>query len=201
MASKKFTGRLGLVLTERMKILVSASAIQLTFGLSYFMLRKFHYIYLYPDSYYYKHYKVKFRGHVSDYGSIHLSWNNFEKGYMFPDNGINLGLHELMHALKLHAMEFQVDFTFHENHAIIEKLAALETVRLKFKSVEFLKNRLIHNSDEFLSVCAECFFELPEQFNREIPEVYYYMTQLLNQDPLRADNPVLGIYFQGGLHS
>lgn len=200
MQSKKFIPQNGLILTERMKILISASAIQLTFGLSYFRLKEFYQIYVYPESYLYKHYKVKFRGHVSEYGSIHLSWNNFEKGYLFPGDGVNLGLHELMHALKVYALQHHVDFTFYDNNEIIEKLATVEMLKLKSKKIEFLKNRLVHNRDEFLAVCAECFFELPEQFSVELPEVYASMKKLLNQDPLRAKNPVLGNYSEGGIY-
>jgi len=200
MQSKKFIPKNGLILTERMKILISASAIQLTFGLSYFRLKEFHQIYVYPESYLYKHYKVKFRGHVSEYGSIHLSWNNFEKGYLFPDDGVNLGLHELMHALKVYALQHHVDFTFYDNNEIIEKLATVEMLKLKSKKIEFLKNRLVQNRDEFLAVCAECFFELPQQFNTELPEVYASMKKLLNQDPLYPKNPVLGNYSEGGIY-
>lgn len=200
MKSKKFIPMNGMILTERMKILISASAVQLTFGLSYYQLRHFYVIYVYPESYLYKHYKVKFRGHVSDLGSIHLSWNNFEKGYLFPDDGVNLGLHELMHALKVYALQYHVDFTFYDNNEILEKLARVEMQKMKTKPVEFLKNRLVNNRDEFLAVCAECFFELPQQFHNELPEVYASMRKLLNQDPLRPQNPVLQGYSEGGIY-
>jgi len=200
MRSKKFIAKNGLILTERIKILISASAVQLTFGLSYYSLRIFYIIYVYPESYLYKHYKVKFKGHVSDRGSIHLSWNNFEKGYLFPDDGVHLGLHEMMHALKVYALQHHVDFTFYDNNEIFEKLARVEMLKLKTKSVEFLKNRLMQNRDEFLAVCAECFFELPQQFNAELPEVYASMKKLLNQEPLHAKNPVLGDYTEGGIY-
>lgn len=194
MDSKRFVPRNGLILTERMKILICASAIQLTFGLSYFTLSHFYTIYVYPEPYFYRYFKVQFKGHVSDRGTIHLSWNNFEKGYLFPDDGVNLGLHELMHALKIYALQHHVDFNFHKNNGLIEKLVQVELVKLKTKRADFLKNRLIDNPDEFIAVCAECFFELPQQFNREIPELYASMKQLLNQDPLNAQNPVPGPY-------
>ena len=196
--SKKFIGHNGLILTERMKILISASAIQLTFGLSYFRMKNFHAIYVYPDVYKYRHFKAEFRGHVSEFGTIHLSWNNFERGYLFPDDGINLGLHEMMHALKLYALQHRVDFTFYDNNEIIENLAKLEMQKIKSKNIEFFKNRLIHNIDELLAVSAECFFELPLQFSKELPELFESMKRLLNQDPLNPKIPVIGRYSESG---
>ncbi|MCH8904667.1 MAG: zinc-dependent peptidase, partial [Bacteroidetes bacterium] len=64
--SKKFISKDMETVTEEMKVLIAASAIQLTFGLSLFTLTHFIKIIVHPDSYHYSpRSKVKFQGHVT----------------------------------------------------------------------------------------------------------------------------------------
>ena len=62
-----------------MPILISAVAIQLTFGLDKYMLNYFNDIYVLKDDYHYGFYSRPFMGHV-DQSGIYLSWDNFIKG-------------------------------------------------------------------------------------------------------------------------
>jgi Mlc titration factor MtfA (ptsG expression regulator) len=41
------------------------------------------------------------------------------------------------------------------------------------------------NYHEFWAVAVEIFFESPDQFRDELPELYEAMATVLNQDPLR----------------
>jgi len=186
--TKSIIGKGGLFLTDEMKILICASAVQITFGLKYFSLRYFYRIYVYPDSYHYQNSLVKFRGHVSHRGVIHLSWHHFEKGYLFPEDGINLGLHEMAHALKLHALEEEVDFEFYDNLEILKKHAreAAEN-RASASFFDFSQNSI----DEFWAQLVEKFFETPIPFKAEFPDLYDAMRRLLNQDTLNPLDPVI----------
>ncbi len=92
---------------ESMPLLVSAAAIQLTYGLDHFQLDYFHTIYIIKDKYTYGVYKMPFAGHVSDDG-IYLSWNHFIREFSEYSDGQNVGLHEMAHALTYS------NFTVHE---------------------------------------------------------------------------------------
>jgi len=65
--------------TAEMPILVSAAAVQLTFGLEKFKLSYFDDIFILRDDYHYGFYSRPFMGHVDQTG-IYLSWDNFIKG-------------------------------------------------------------------------------------------------------------------------
>jgi Mlc titration factor MtfA (ptsG expression regulator) len=40
------------------------------------------------------------------------------------------------------------------------------------------------NYQEFWAVCIETFFERPEEFKKQMPNLYFALCHLLNQDPL-----------------
>ncbi len=191
MHSKHFVAEGNFRVTEKMKVLISACAAQITFGLDYFTLNYFYRIHVYPEAYHYKHYKVKFRGHVSEYGNIHLSWHHFERGYLFPEDGTNLGLHEMAHALKLHAMQHQVDFRFYDNHATWTKIAKVEKKQIRVNQQHPLRKWVGRDLDELWAVSVECFFEMPNEFAKSAPDLYEAMMKKLNQDPRNKAEPVL----------
>ena len=62
-----------------MPLLVSAVAVQLTFGLEKYMLNYFRDIFILKDDYHYGFYSRPFQGHV-DHSGIYFSWDNFMKG-------------------------------------------------------------------------------------------------------------------------
>jgi hypothetical protein len=47
----------------------------------------------------------------------------------------------------------------------------------------FLRDYSKANTEEFFAVCVEAFFESPEKFKRELPEIFQLLQFLLNQDP------------------
>ncbi|MEM8895225.1 MAG: zinc-dependent peptidase, partial [Bacteroidota bacterium] len=99
--SKQFVGR-GLQITAEVKVLISASAIQLTFGLPNVYLSYFKRILVYPNDYYSTINNRYHKGEVNPrLQLIVLSWPSFVEGYIKHDSGRNLGLHEMAHALHL----------------------------------------------------------------------------------------------------
>ena len=84
--------------SAEMPILVSAVAVQLTFGLEKFKLNYFDDIFILRDDYHYGFYSRPFMGHVDQTG-IYLSWDNFMKGISNQTPNCNVGLHEMAHAL------------------------------------------------------------------------------------------------------
>ncbi|TRX70460.1 zinc-dependent peptidase [Carboxylicivirga sp. M1479] len=171
-------------ITLRQKTLVSASAIQLTFGLQNFGFGRFKTILLYDDAYYNKSTKQYHRGEVNHAGLIVLSWKYFEQGYAIDNDKINLGLHEMAHALDL---VVQLSQGRHYNmQRIREKFqhsALEEMLAMRQNSNRFFRSYGASNQHEFFSVAVEHFFEASCEFSQKLPELYLEMCQLLNQDP------------------
>src|SRR4051812_8975268 len=87
--------------TIEAKVLIAASAVQLTFGLPNVYLKFFRKILVYPNDYYSSITKRFHKGEVNPrFGIIVLSWQSFVDGYIMPNDSRNLGLHEMAHALR-----------------------------------------------------------------------------------------------------
>jgi Mlc titration factor MtfA (ptsG expression regulator) len=173
---------------DHMPLLISAAAVQLTFGLQNYLMDHFDTIYVMKQDYRYGLYNVPFQGHVNDDG-IYLSWNNFLRAYTNYNDGDNVGLHEMAHALAY------VNFT--ANNGVDEgfksrfyKFSAVgRTVfrRLQNGETTFLGSYAATNYQEFWAVCVENFFERPETFRMQMPDLYFAMCNLLNQDMLKRE--------------
>lgn len=170
---------------EHMPLLISAAAVQLTFGLDNYLLDHFHTIYVVKSDYNYGLYNVPFQGHVSHDG-IYLSWSNFINAFANYTDGDNVGLHEMAHALSY------VNFIANDgsDNGFKQRFREFsKTGRAVFKEIQesgssFLGNYAATNYEEFWAVCVENFFERPLPFKLQMPELYDAMCKLLNQDML-----------------
>lgn len=170
---------------EHMPLLISAAAVQLTFGLDNYMLDHFHTIYIVKSDYNYGLYNVPFQGHVNKDG-IYLSWSNFLRAFETYNDGDNVGLHEMAHALSY------VNFIANDgsDDGFKERFVEFSrTGRAVFREVQdgrvtLLGNYAATNYEEFWAVCVENFFERPNSFRQQLPSLYNAMCKLLNQDML-----------------
>ena len=166
------------------KTLISASAIQLTFGLDNVRFARFKTILVHEDAYYNRLTRRYHRGEVNQAGLIILSWKYFEQGYADHTDKVNLGLHEMAHALDLDL--FLTQGRRYNVHRLMDKFrqsAFEEIVKMRNGNSNFLRNYGSTNTKEFFSVAVEHFFEAPETFRSKLPELYLELCQLLNQDP------------------
>ncbi|MEN7550258.1 zinc-dependent peptidase [Rapidithrix thailandica] len=186
-SSKQFFPRGFPQVTDEMKALIAASAVQLTFGLPDIYLKHFRKILIYPDDYYSTINHNYHQGEVNPWlGIIVLSWKNFIEGYIHPHDGVNLGLHEMAHALKLENRILNKEYKFLPTHQLEKWLSLSTKKRERIASGEKSIFRAYGqvNDHEFFAVAVECFFEKPEQFKTQEPELYQSMVLLLGQDPL-----------------
>ncbi len=171
--------------TAEMPILVSAVAIQLTFGLEKFMLNFFRDIFILKDDYHYGFYSRPFQGHV-DHSGIYLSWDNFMKGVKRLSPNCNVGLHEMGHALTYvnFITQTEEDKHFKKEFKNFSKVARpiFESMQKGVKNI--LGDYAGTNYHEFWAVSVEVFFENPIRMRHELPELYRAMTRLLRQDPI-----------------
>lgn len=183
-AAKRFETRQRLALTEEMKMLVSASAVQLTFGLSRYLLKDFPRIIIYPEAYYSLITKKFHKGEANTRGLIVLSWQDFKEGYNNPHDNRNLGLHEFAHALFI---SFHRDVTDDVNllahYDRWKQEGDKEFFRMRAEKNGYLRSYAGTNPVEFFAVSIEYFFEAPNTFKKNLPELYQTLARLLAQDP------------------
>jgi Mlc titration factor MtfA (ptsG expression regulator) len=172
-----------------MPILISAVAVQLTFGLEKYLFNYFRDIYVLKDDYHYGFYSRPFQGHV-DHSGIYLSWDNFIKGLKGFTPNCNMGLHEMGHAL---AYVNFISQTEEDKHFKKEFKNFSKVARPIFESMQNGAKNLLGdyagtNYHEFWAVSVEVFFENPVRMRHEMPELYAAMSSLLRQDPIEILN-------------
>ncbi|MEJ8801381.1 zinc-dependent peptidase [Pontibacter sp. H249] len=175
-------------ITLPMKVHIAASAIQATFGLGPIYLSHFKTILVYPDRYYSTIFKRYHCGEVNMRGLIVLSWRDFESGYGNVADGLNLGLHEMAHALHLENMirNNEYDFLDRQHLENWQAISRSEMLKLQHQPTGFLRQQACEDEHEFFAVCVESFFERPHDFRLSNPTLYEALSQLLHQDPARG---------------
>jgi Mlc titration factor MtfA (ptsG expression regulator) len=170
---------------ERMPLLISAAAVQLTFGLENYQLDYFSTIYILRENYRFGLYNMPFEGHVSEDG-IYLSWSNFIREFTDYTDGQNVGLHEMAHALAYvnFTVEDGKDDSFHDRFKDFSEIARPVFEKMQAGEVTVLDPYAATNYQEFWAVSIETFFEKSHTFKKQLPELYRALCVLLNQDPL-----------------
>jgi len=173
--------------TDEMKALIAGSAIQLVNGLPKIYFSHFKRILVYPDDYYSGISRRYHKGEVNMKGLIVLSWKNFVNGYIDQEDGRNLGLHEMAHALRLENAITNEEYGFLDNEIMKTwtDLCYREIHKMEDGESDFFRSYAATNSQEFFAVAVENFFERPKDFKEWNPKLYDTLAQMLNQDPLK----------------
>ncbi|MES2138394.1 MAG: zinc-dependent peptidase [Bacteroidota bacterium] len=191
---KKFVARQHLDMTDTIRIIISACAVQVTFGLDTFTLDTFEYVVIYPDVYESPVTKQMHKGETNLSGFICLSWKDVLAGLENPHDNYNLGIHEWTHALRFNGINYdQTDYFF---DGYINKWVASamhEFYILKNEKTSIFRRYGAANIHEFLSVCTEHFFESPDEFKLKAPELFEQMCILLNQVPGNDRSSQIGV--------
>lgn len=183
-ADKNFVGMNGFEVTDEMRVLISATAIQITFGLDIYILPHFHTIKIYPKIFFSKLMDAELKGGTSPGGVVMLSWKDFQEGHATLDDKINLGLHEMAHAVLLDMLHGTTS-----NRQLEAEIGNWETAgnvemeKLRKRNPHFLRAYGGVNEHEFFAVSVEHFFEAPAEFKRKLPVIFSRLCILLNQDP------------------
>ena len=181
---KEFIGQEQLVVTDQMKVLLSATAVMLTFGFRNYSITIIDKIIIYPRVYFSTISKVNHKGEINpQLKVIVFSWEDFKHGYEIGDDNLNLGIHEFGHAIHLNAYKnndisseiFKQGF---EN--LTSYLQSHENIRLKLLESKYFREYAYTNQFEFFAVLLENFIETPKEFRSQFPKLYSYMKQMLN---------------------
>jgi len=170
-----------------MPVLISASAVQLTFGLRAYLLPFFKDIYITPDAYKTHDANEKFIGHVSPNG-IYLSWKHFLEGFNDSKDGVNVALHEMAHALQRQNFmeDYGIDKEFISDFSKYTQQTGPVFVQALLQRGSILRNYAFTNLQEFWAVSVEAFFEVPDILSKNLPQLYNALCDVLNQDPLTS---------------
>jgi len=180
--SRNFETREGVELTENMKLLISATAVQITFGMRGYMMREFTRIIIYPRRYFNLLTEQHHKGEVNVNGVVVLSWEDFYEGIRVPDDDLNLGLHEFAHVLALQRLQ-NPDFRDRFFEDAFDKLIhnvnhpGFRTVIQKRLG---LRPYALANPMEFFAVATEAFFENPLAMYHNHRTIYKLFTQMYN---------------------
>lgn len=200
-ARKKFIGRLDRFIDDKtfrihdksgfreMPILISASAVQLSFGLDNYLLPNFKTINIYPEEFVAALPTIHFlEGNVTGH-SINISWKYFLRGFQLPEDGENVGLHEMAHAYYYQSFgpcdakdeKFILAF---DKFNICGKVVFQQICKSPDGIYSDYAER---NFQEFWAKSAELFFEKPMELRNIYPELYQSICGILKQDPVRND--------------
>jgi Mlc titration factor MtfA (ptsG expression regulator) len=180
---KRFIGRKGVVITDEIKVLISATACMLTFGFRNFHIGLIDRIFIYPNEFYStindEYHKGEFNPKL---GALVLSWKDFKDGVGEHSDHNNLGIHEFTHAIHLNCLRKR------DVSSIIFRSTFNELIRIisdkeqgeKLIESHFLRNYAFTNQFEFLAVTIESFIETPKEFKSKFPKIYSKIKQMLN---------------------
>ncbi|MBK6776297.1 MAG: zinc-dependent peptidase [Flavobacteriales bacterium] len=175
-------------LTREMKVRISATAVQLTFGLEPLLLLHFGSIIIYPDVYRDRHSGDLYKG--ATYvrrGTIALSWKHFIEGGADLTDAVHLGLHEMAHALWLENRIPNEEDDFLDPAALADwnRLAMTEIQMVRAGESRLFRRYAGTNEAEFFACAVEYFFECTAAFKEKMPAEYDAMCGLLKQDPTK----------------
>lgn len=188
LTTKEFIGRGGIhVVSQEMELLIGATIVMVTFGWKKLKLPHFRRILIYPNVYYSSISKSYHKGEVNPkLGLIVVSWSSFLEGMSNEKDGLNLGVHEIAHALKLENLiksNGESDFFNPDTYREYNVFARKELEILSTDSPSFFRAAGGINEHEFFAVAVENFFERPHEFFNYNPDLYGAIVRLLRQDP------------------
>ncbi len=179
--SKWYKGSNGFKVSKEMMLLVAATMTQISLGLPDFTFPKFDRIVLFPKRFYSEIIQHDLKGlTIFKTGVVLISWPDYQQGYSEPTDKLNLGLHEMAHALFLDYFHYNKTSSLYSNWLTVAK-PVLDSMKIN-EGPQFLRDYAKSNIHEFWAVCVEHFFEAPIQFKEHLPELYNAMCIVLNQD-------------------
>ncbi|MEM6687676.1 MAG: zinc-dependent peptidase [Bacteroidota bacterium] len=180
-----FVGRENLLVTERMQLLIASTAVMITFGFRRYLLSRFETILVYPEHYFSNITQQFHKGEANPkYKTLVFSWEDFEEGIKIEDDNLNLGIHELAHAVHFSFLT-EKSFTarmFLKQYKLLLASLIDKDAQKRLIRINYLRDYAFENQYEFLSVLVEHFFETPEEFQEKLPAIYNRVKLMLNMN-------------------
>jgi Mlc titration factor MtfA (ptsG expression regulator) len=208
-AEKNFEGCAGLVVTDRMKVIISAHSCLLLLHRETDYYPNCTTILVYPDEYIAKGRALGPAGVVVETvgvrageswhnafgsqsgGPLVLSWRSVQRGAHCPDDGHNVVFHEFAHQLdgESGAMDGAPLLDRRSNYLAWARVLGEEFSRLHASMRQGLPTLInpygATNPAEFFAVCTELFFERAAEMKATHPALYEQLQGFYRQDPAR----------------
>ena len=169
---------------DEVKAYVTASAVLVTMGMKDFRFeRSISRVIVYPSEYYSK---IAKRHHIGEYNPrlklLVFSAEGLKEGYRIPNDNINLGIHEIAHALMIEnknkstweAMRFKIGL------GRLKLIFETPEFQESLKDSEYFRAYAQTNFFEFFAILVESFFESPERLKQYFPKMFNYLQRMLN---------------------
>jgi hypothetical protein len=186
---KEFIGANGFELSDEVRVVVGATAVQLVvhLGLEYYdRLRE---IIIYPGSFKLPERTGVVLGEAKHWGQVILSWQAVLSGLNNPRDGHDTAAHEFAHALDGADGAFDGtpklrEYSHYRAWAAVmdEHFQALRQGRPHERKV--MDDYGAINEAEFFAVATESFFEKPRQMKERTPELYEELKRFYGWDPV-----------------
>jgi hypothetical protein len=177
---------------REMPVLACAAAVQLTFGIKKFTLPFYRYVRIYPTEFVSHDFMRILAGNVS-HNTISVAWNHLLQGYQDALDGSNVGLHEMSHALYFQKIEVERNYAKEFSRHFQRLMQACQTASQieQRGAINLYSAYADKNEQEFWAETVELFFERPQDLQAHYPDVYAATVQLLGQNPLNRESPVV----------
>jgi len=174
---------------REMPILISAAAIQLTFGLKKYLLSHFNIIQIFPEAFVgLEPFRILI-GNVTG-NTINIAWKQFLEGYKNKYELQNVGLHEMAHALYYQNFETELsnDREFKDDFELFKSIGDKVYHVEKILTIGLYSEYAERDFQEFWAESIEIYFKSPDRLQLHYPELYRALCNLLNQDLLNYPN-------------
>ncbi len=179
----KIHGRDGFVVDEEVMVTIAMIAVMLTFGMRNYLLEYLQTILIYPTAYFSVMNQTQHKGEYNPrLKTLVLSWEDFVYGNQVDDDAVNLGIHELTHAIHYNSIKNN-DISselFYDTFLELEQYLGDEALREKLNSSNVLRDYAFTDKFEFVAVLIEVFIESPEKLKGDFPNVYVLVKRMLN---------------------
>ena len=171
----QFIGKDNFVITDEVKVLIAATSVMLTFGMRNYLYTVIDTIFVYPTQYYSSFTNTNHKGEFNPtMRAIVFSWDNFVAGFEITNDNFNLGIHEFAHVLHFHGLKSDdaSAIIFSRIYSQIQKEVNFQPNKDKLLSSTYFRIYAYTNQFEFLAVILEHYFETPQLFQLEFPQLY-----------------------------
>ncbi|RIV46844.1 zinc-dependent peptidase [Flagellimonas pelagia] len=171
---------------EEIKAYVTASAVLLTLGMNNYRFEKsIVRVIIYPSKYYSK---ISRRHHIGEYNprlrTLVFSAEGLKDGFGIPNDNVNLGVHEVAHALMIETLRkpsFEAK-SFQVGLAKIKELFESDAFSERLSQSTYFREYGQTNFVEFFAVITENFVETPQMFKQDFPDLYEIVRRMYNFD-------------------
>jgi Mlc titration factor MtfA (ptsG expression regulator) len=199
---KHFEPARGLTLDEAKRVRIAALACLPILELGLDAYRTFSSIVVHPDEFVVRDREYEdedgvvhtgddvLSGEAFEQGPVVLAWNEVEASGR--GEGFNVVVHEFAHKLDMLSGEANGVPPLHGDMRVPEWVAAFDgayddlSEQLDRGEEPWIDPYAAQDPAEFFAVCAELFFDVPQDLCAEYPEVYSQLAQFFKQDPAAA---------------